>query len=216
MPDARDPTDCNPPGSSVQGISSKSAGAGCHFLLQGIFPTQASNPSPPPRGRALHHGAAWEACSAGSCDLDLSPRPTPSNLAPQPRPQDTTAVWVVAWDCCQPRGLRAGLRGHPVSVCATSRVGNVRASQSLCGTESDCPVEKHVEHAASAEMRTRKLRSREVKRRAWGHTAGMEPGSEPRTDVSEERLALGTKPGCEAAGERSSSPASSALGYSRF
>ena len=37
--------DCSLPGSSVHEISpSKSTGVGCHFLLQGIFPTQGSNP----------------------------------------------------------------------------------------------------------------------------------------------------------------------------
>ena len=35
------------------------------------------------------------------------------DLPRQPGPQDTTAVWVVAWDHRQPRGLRAGRRGHP-------------------------------------------------------------------------------------------------------
>ena len=36
-----DPMDCSPPGSSVQGISqARILGVGCHFLLQGIFPTQ--------------------------------------------------------------------------------------------------------------------------------------------------------------------------------
>ena len=39
------PTDCSPPGSSIHGIfSGTNAGVGCHFLLQGIFPTQGSNP----------------------------------------------------------------------------------------------------------------------------------------------------------------------------
>ena len=38
-----DPMDCGPLGSSVHGIfSGKNAGVGCHFLLQGIFPTQES------------------------------------------------------------------------------------------------------------------------------------------------------------------------------
>ena len=39
--------DCSPPGSSVQGISqeARNTGAVCHFLLQGIFLTQGSNPS---------------------------------------------------------------------------------------------------------------------------------------------------------------------------
>ena len=38
---------CSPPGSSVHGDSlGKNTGVGCHFLLQGIFPTQGSNPWP--------------------------------------------------------------------------------------------------------------------------------------------------------------------------
>ena len=37
--------DCSPPGSSVFGDSpGKNYGVGCHALLQGIFPTQGSNP----------------------------------------------------------------------------------------------------------------------------------------------------------------------------
>ena len=37
-------TDCGPPGSSVPGtLQAKNSGMGCHFLLQGIFPTQGSN-----------------------------------------------------------------------------------------------------------------------------------------------------------------------------
>ena len=35
------PMDCSPPGSSVQEDSpGRNTGVGCHFLLQGIFPTQ--------------------------------------------------------------------------------------------------------------------------------------------------------------------------------
>jgi len=37
------PTDCSPPGSSVRGILQARMGVGCHFLLQGIIPTQGSN-----------------------------------------------------------------------------------------------------------------------------------------------------------------------------
>ena len=38
-----DPMDCSPPGSSVQEIfQARITGVGCHFLLQGIFPTQGS------------------------------------------------------------------------------------------------------------------------------------------------------------------------------
>ena len=44
-PTVCDPMDCSPPGSSVHGDSpGKNTGMGCHFLLQGIFPTQGSNP----------------------------------------------------------------------------------------------------------------------------------------------------------------------------
>ena len=44
-----DPVDCRQPGSSVHGDSpGKSTGVGCHaLLLQGIFPTQGSNPGLP-------------------------------------------------------------------------------------------------------------------------------------------------------------------------
>ena len=40
------PMDCSPPGSSVRGDSpGKNTGVSCHALLQGVFPTQGSNPS---------------------------------------------------------------------------------------------------------------------------------------------------------------------------
>ena len=42
------PMDCSLLGSSIHGIfPSKSTGVGCHFLLQGIFPNQGSNPGLP-------------------------------------------------------------------------------------------------------------------------------------------------------------------------
>ena len=61
------PMDCHPPGPSVHEIfPSKNIGLGCHFLLQGIFPTQRLNP------HLMHwqldfffyHCAAWEASPA--------------------------------------------------------------------------------------------------------------------------------------------------------
>ena len=40
-----DRMDCSPPGSSVCGIfQARILEWGCHFLLQGTFPTQGSNP----------------------------------------------------------------------------------------------------------------------------------------------------------------------------
>ena len=39
-----DPMDCSPPGFSTHEDSpGKNTGVDCHFLLQGIFPTQGSN-----------------------------------------------------------------------------------------------------------------------------------------------------------------------------
>ena len=37
------PTDYSPPGSSTMDFPGKNIGVGCHFLLQGIFPTQGLN-----------------------------------------------------------------------------------------------------------------------------------------------------------------------------
>ena len=37
------PMDCSLPGSSPWDSPSKSTGVGCHFLLQGMFPTQGSD-----------------------------------------------------------------------------------------------------------------------------------------------------------------------------
>ena len=51
-----DPTDCNLPGSSVHGDSpGKNTEVGCHDLLQGIFPTQGSNPGLPHCRWILYH-----------------------------------------------------------------------------------------------------------------------------------------------------------------
>ena len=50
------PMDCSPPGFSVPGDSpGKNTGVGCHNLLQGIFPTQGSNPGLPYCQQILYH-----------------------------------------------------------------------------------------------------------------------------------------------------------------
>ena len=50
------PVDCSPPGSSVHGDSpGKNTGVDCHALLQGIFPTQESNPGLPHCRLILYH-----------------------------------------------------------------------------------------------------------------------------------------------------------------
>ena len=60
-----DPTDCSLPSSSLHGIFQARSGVGCHFLLQGIFPTWRSNPHLLPVSPALPSGffttwATWE------------------------------------------------------------------------------------------------------------------------------------------------------------
>ena len=51
-----DSMDCSTPGSSVHGYSpGKNTGMGCHFLFQGTFPTQGSNPGPPHCRQTLYH-----------------------------------------------------------------------------------------------------------------------------------------------------------------
>ena len=50
------PLDCSPPGSSVHGDSlGRNTGVGCHSLLQGIFPTQGSNPGLLHCSQVLYH-----------------------------------------------------------------------------------------------------------------------------------------------------------------
>jgi len=47
--------DCSRPGTSVHGdFPGKNIGMGCHTLLQGIFPTQGSNPGLPPCRQILY------------------------------------------------------------------------------------------------------------------------------------------------------------------
>ena len=48
-----DPMDYSPPSYSVHGILSKNTGMGCHSRLQGIVPTQGSNPGFPHCKRIL-------------------------------------------------------------------------------------------------------------------------------------------------------------------
>ena len=51
-----DPVDYSPTSSSLHGDSpGQNTGVGCHALLQGIFPTQRSNPGIPPCRQILYH-----------------------------------------------------------------------------------------------------------------------------------------------------------------
>ena len=60
------PQDCSLAGSPVHRISGKNTGVSCHSLLQGIFPTEGSNPHP-------LHPLHWQRVS-----LPLAPSGKPS------------------------------------------------------------------------------------------------------------------------------------------
>ena len=73
-----DPTDCRMPGSSVHGNSpGKNTRVGFHALVQGIFPTQGSNPGLPHCRLNLYHLSYKEAltkriqlfCYSTDCSL---------------------------------------------------------------------------------------------------------------------------------------------------
>ena len=67
------PMDCSPPGSSVHGdCPDKNTGVGCHTLLQGIFPTQGSNPGPP-HIRKLIIRMPWPCSNKDSTLVNSSP-----------------------------------------------------------------------------------------------------------------------------------------------
>ena len=53
--------DYSQPGSSVHAIFQARTGGGCHFLLQGTFPTQGSNPHLLLGVEIPYHWATWEA-----------------------------------------------------------------------------------------------------------------------------------------------------------
>ena len=91
------PVDCSPPGSSVYGISQAGEiGAGCHFLLQGIFLTKWLNPclllwqvgSLP----LSHLWSPYETCIFISFQNQVWGKPA----APRPHPNQRPRAWP--WD----------------------------------------------------------------------------------------------------------------------
>ena len=63
-----DPMDCSLPGSSVHGIF-QAIVLYCHFLLQGIFPTQGSNPGLPHCGQMLYRLSHQGSLLANICQV---------------------------------------------------------------------------------------------------------------------------------------------------
>ena len=76
-----DPMDYSPPGSSIHGDSpGKNTGVHCHAFLQGIFPTQGSNPDILHCRQILYH---------------LSPRGSPLSYQGSP-PRELLPTWASA------------------------------------------------------------------------------------------------------------------------
>ena len=103
-----DPMDCSPPGSSVHGDSpGKNTGVGCHALLQGIFPTQGSNPG-------LPH------CAADSLPSELPELPQLNNCILRTSQvqslvlEDTHTATSVTWTTTAllPRSSQSGVGKH--------------------------------------------------------------------------------------------------------
>ena len=81
--------DCSPPGSSVYEIfQARNTGVGCHFLLQGIFPTQESTEGLNLRLVHLLH-----------CQVDSL------SLSHQGSPSDVSVNWSSSWYSVHPRLL---------------------------------------------------------------------------------------------------------------
>ena len=73
-PNLCDPMDCSLPGSSVHGDSpGKNTGVGCHFLLQGIFQNQGSNPCLLHGRHILYHWDTWEVPTPQLASVQLYP-----------------------------------------------------------------------------------------------------------------------------------------------
>ena len=77
--------DCSLPGSSVHGdFTGKNTGVGCHALLQGIFPTQGSNPGLPHCRQisySLSHQGSPFKNGQGNCEEERLPLSSLADLA---------------------------------------------------------------------------------------------------------------------------------------
>ena len=85
---------CQPPLS--MGLSSKNIGVGYHFLLQGIFPTQESNPCLLRLlhwQAILHHWATWEALIYSKSYFNILPLEVKT-----PRTLNKGSFWILVFE----------------------------------------------------------------------------------------------------------------------
>ena len=92
-----DPMDYSPPGSSVHGDPS-GKNTGCHALLQGIFPTQGSNPGLPRCRQILYHLSHQGIILGALFDLGLyNTGPTFLNLASNQFMYSNQFIFFFTW-----------------------------------------------------------------------------------------------------------------------
>ena len=122
VPDSLRTHGCSPPGSCVYGHSSgKNPGVGRHALLQGIFPTQGSNPGLPERRQILY------------C---LSHQGSPEKTLRLTYLLMLTAL-VQAFSRCRERGLLFAAVQAPLVLPGT---GSRHSGPSVCSTDSGLVV----------------------------------------------------------------------------
>ena len=154
-----DPVDCHLSGPSVHGDSpGKNTGVGCHSVLQGIFPTQGSNPGLPHCSQILyrpsHQGSPrtleWVAypfsrgssqpknrtkasCIAGKFFTRWATReahsPILTSKCPQGTPCQVRRRLLTAWEPCHP-GLQPRHTEYP-AITIQSYSGGWQNSQSF-------------------------------------------------------------------------------------
>jgi len=119
------PLDCGLPGPSLHGILYKNTGVGCHFLLQGIFPTQGSNLSLP---RLLHrqadslplrhlgssHGVSCTVLRTGLREMETNPSWNWRLTLPKFQLSYFKSWKMMLWKCCTQYASKFGKlsRGH--------------------------------------------------------------------------------------------------------
>ena len=111
--------DCSPPGSSVHGVfPGKNTGVGCHFLLQGIFLTQESDPrllcwqvdsnTVPPPLRLLETAIYWPKALRKTA-WDNSASWTFQSVLLKSRPKCSPAPFCPSWILSSGPGIRCPL-----------------------------------------------------------------------------------------------------------
>ena len=109
-----DPMDYSLPGSSAHGDSpGKNTGKGCHALLQGIFPTQGSNPSilqcrwiP---SHLSHQGSFLKGAQTEAQNSTLSPLGSHNH-------QHGVGIWAQPWRCSAYALLSGGRLLHLIGI----------------------------------------------------------------------------------------------------